>query len=108
MVCSWGQLNVAKWLLKIKPDIDISAENDHAFREACKNGHLQIAKWLLEIKQTKINMHSGYGLFGMLAYVGATGKFTYISASYRFDNRFLICKITCFDNKIIICIWVIK
>ena len=41
---------ISKWLLLIKPDINISAENDEAFREACSYGHTDIAKWLLLIK----------------------------------------------------------
>ena len=32
--------------------IDISAENEFAFRYACKNGHLDIAQWLYKIKHT--------------------------------------------------------
>ena len=32
--CCCGHLNVAQWLYQIKPDIDNSAENDHAFRSA--------------------------------------------------------------------------
>jgi len=41
--------------LKKKPDIDISAENDYAFRWACYNGHLEVAQWLL-IKKQDINI----------------------------------------------------
>ncbi len=37
-------------LLEIKPDIDVSAWNEYAFRFACLNGHLQVAQWLLEIE----------------------------------------------------------
>ena len=36
--------------MEIKPDIDISVDNEYAFRNSCENGHLEIAKWLLEIK----------------------------------------------------------
>ena len=47
--CMNGNLELAKWLLKVNPNIDISAKNEHAFRWACMNGHLELAKWLLEI-----------------------------------------------------------
>ena len=48
--CKNGHLKVAQWLLEIKPDINISAYEEYAFRGACKNGHLEIAQWLLKIK----------------------------------------------------------
>jgi len=48
--CLNGHLFIAQWLWEIKPDIDISAENEHAFRYACDNGHLSVAQWLWETK----------------------------------------------------------
>ena len=45
-----GHLKVTKWLLSVKPDINISANNDHAFRYSCLKGHLEVAKWLLSVK----------------------------------------------------------
>jgi ankyrin repeat protein len=41
---------ILKWLLEIKPDIDISANNELAFDNACHYGSIETAKWLLEIK----------------------------------------------------------
>jgi hypothetical protein len=35
---------VAKWLLEVKNDIDVSANNECAFWNACHKG--QVAKWL--------------------------------------------------------------
>ena len=34
----------------IKPTIDVSANNEYAFKNACENGHLEVVKWLLSIK----------------------------------------------------------
>tara|TARA_Y100001970_G_C14062552_1_gene764964 strand:+ start:82 stop:996 length:915 start_codon:yes stop_codon:yes gene_type:complete len=48
--CEKGHLHIAQWLLQIKPDLRISAENNTAFRWTCNRGHLQIAKLLLQIK----------------------------------------------------------
>ena len=48
--CESGHLEVAKWLLSVKPDINISAQNEEAFSYACKKGHLEFAKWLLQMK----------------------------------------------------------
>ena len=44
------QLEVAQWMLSLKPDIDISSHNECAFRSACEKGHLEVAKWLLSLK----------------------------------------------------------
>jgi hypothetical protein len=32
--------------------INISPDNEHAFRCACENGHLELAQWLYQIKPT--------------------------------------------------------
>ena len=37
---------MAQWLLSVKPDINISAEDDWAFLNACEMCHLEVAKWL--------------------------------------------------------------
>ena len=54
IACCYGYLEVAKWLLTQKPDIDIFAEYDYAFRFSCANGHFELAKWLL-IQKPYIN-----------------------------------------------------
>jgi len=43
---------VIQWLLQVKPTIDISADNEYAFRSACTGGHLNVAQWLLQVKPT--------------------------------------------------------
>jgi ankyrin repeat protein len=48
--CYKGHLEVAQWLLQVKPDIDISADNEWAFRCACENGYFHVAKWLQCLK----------------------------------------------------------
>jgi ankyrin repeat protein len=48
--CHFGHIEVAKWLLLINPDSNISINNGRAFRHACAEGHLEVAKWLLELK----------------------------------------------------------
>ena len=34
----------------VKPDIDISAEDEYSFKMACENNNLELAKWLLSVK----------------------------------------------------------
>jgi hypothetical protein len=47
-VCYFGKLEVVKFILKNKPDFDICANNDNAFRSACLNGYLVIAQLLVQ------------------------------------------------------------
>jgi len=49
-VCSKGYLDIAKFLLEIKPDIDISIRGEEPIKRACEKGHLEIVKYLLQIK----------------------------------------------------------
>ena len=51
-LCSSGKLEEAKKIFEKTKAIDISAEDDYAFRGACYNGHLDVAKWLLDVKPT--------------------------------------------------------
>jgi hypothetical protein len=63
---------ILKWLLEIKPDIDISANNEEAFYNACYNGSIETAKWLLEIKpDINISVNNDY-IFRECCYGGNT------------------------------------
>jgi hypothetical protein len=54
-------LDIAQWLLSVKPDIDISVENEYAFTKTCENGHLDIAQWLLSVNpHTDISVENEY------------------------------------------------
>jgi ankyrin repeat protein len=48
LACKNGHLDVARWLLRQKPNIDIFARNNESFINACKNGHLNVAQWLYQ------------------------------------------------------------
>jgi len=48
--CRYGYLKVAQLLLILKPNMDISADEESAFIGACVNGHLQVVEWLRKIK----------------------------------------------------------
>ena len=48
--CLNGHLDMAQWLYKIKPEINISAEDDYAFINACAYGKLDVVQWLCQIK----------------------------------------------------------
>jgi hypothetical protein len=57
--CCFGHTSVAKWLLSVKPEIDISVNNDAVFRVACQYGNLSTAQWLLSVKPD-INISAGH------------------------------------------------
>jgi hypothetical protein len=44
---------VVEWLYSIKPDIDISAENEYAFRLACDYNRLDVVRWLHRFKPSE-------------------------------------------------------
>ena len=50
MSCLHGHFNIVLFLLKYKPDINISINEEESFNLACENGHLEIAKFLLKYK----------------------------------------------------------
>jgi hypothetical protein len=47
---SYDPLPILKWLLEIKPDINISKNNEMAFYYACVYNNKETANWLLQIK----------------------------------------------------------
>ena len=49
-MCKNGHFEMAKWILQMKPNIDISDEYEDAFNNACQNRHFEIAQWLLKMK----------------------------------------------------------
>lgn len=62
IICEIGKLQMVQWLYSKHPGINISWENESAFRNACCNS-LEIAKWLLEIKpdiQITANNHEAF------------------------------------------------
>ena len=48
--CYFGHLTIAKLILQNNPDINISAQNNSAFRYACERDHLKVAEWLRTLK----------------------------------------------------------
>ena len=52
-LCKKGDLIWLQQLLKLNPEINISAINDEAFRYTCANGHLHVAQWLLQVSKEK-------------------------------------------------------
>jgi len=48
--CSLDNLEMAKWLYKIRPDLKVSSKEEYPFTYACANGNLEMAKWLLQIE----------------------------------------------------------
>ena len=52
-ICFYGKIEVAKWLLNNFPNIDVSTDEELAFKNSCSQGHLELAKWLFEISANR-------------------------------------------------------
>ena len=50
LVCIHRHLRIAKWLLEVNPDINISANNNQVFQWACFIRELKMAQWLQSLK----------------------------------------------------------
>jgi hypothetical protein len=59
VLCIDGDLIGLKELLRVNPDINISADNEWAFRLTCLYGHLHVVQWLLQVKPD-INISARY------------------------------------------------
>ena len=60
-LCKKGDLFGAQQFLQVNPHINISADNEEAFRWACFYGHLHVAQWLLQQKPTiNISINNEY------------------------------------------------
>jgi ankyrin repeat protein len=56
-----GNVEIAKFILEVNPDIEISSNEEFIFRGVCKNGHLEIAMWLINLKpDIDITTYSNY------------------------------------------------
>lgn len=42
-----SKIKIANWILKMKPNINISEKNEFAFCWTCANENLKIAKWII-------------------------------------------------------------
>jgi hypothetical protein len=51
-LCRRGDLAGAQQFYHLNPTINISFNNEEAFRLACFNGHLHVAQWLLQVCPT--------------------------------------------------------
>ena len=95
MACYEGHLKIAIQLLEIKPDIDISIENDYAFRMACQEGHIKVAKWLFKINPyINISIENDYafrmscirGNIKIIKWIYKLNPFIYMDEEYYFNN----------------------
>ena len=51
-LCEYNSRKLIDWILKIKPTINTSYDDEKAFRSACANGNLIIAKRLYDLRPT--------------------------------------------------------
>jgi hypothetical protein len=64
-----SHLHIAQWLLSIKPEMNISMNDEGVFRYVCQFGRLNVAQWLLTIKPTiNISASNNYGFISACEY----------------------------------------
>jgi len=51
-VCARGYRDIARYIFNIA-SVNISARDDYAFINACKNGHYHIVSWLIDLQKTR-------------------------------------------------------
>lgn len=49
MACLLNNFNVVKWLLEIKPNINLSKDNNYAFKMSCEYNNVQIAQYIQSV-----------------------------------------------------------
>lgn len=49
--CMYGNLDIFKWLLEIRPDTNIAFSDDILFKYSCQSGSIEIAKYIFENKK---------------------------------------------------------
>ena len=49
MCCLHGHLHIIQWLIGVIPTVDISKNNNFAFRVAFEHGHLNIVQWIYSV-----------------------------------------------------------
>jgi len=65
--CASGYLDIAKWLLEIKPNIDIFYNNNELFYDSCD--HLEVLKWLYQINPNiDISYNNNHILYNALEF----------------------------------------
>lgn len=87
-ICGSKSLEMAQYVLEIKPSIDIHMREDFAFKNACRNNHLDIAKWLFEMGGINIHMNK-YELFSKACLSNQLDMVNwFIEVSHKSGERF--------------------
>jgi ankyrin repeat protein len=89
IACSKGHLEIAKWLLLVKPDINISANNGYAFRIACSEGHLEVTQWLHLVNPTIISISQSIYLFILVCEKGYLEMAKWLFQIYLYDIYYI-------------------
>lgn len=63
LACQNNHLEIAQWLLSVKPSINVHAHQEYAFRSICRQGHLNVAKWLLSVRPNINVVAANHGAF---------------------------------------------
>lgn len=61
--CTFGHLHIAKYLLQLKPDLDVCLLLNTPAKTACENGQLHVVEWLLETNPNIIHISKHWTTF---------------------------------------------
>jgi hypothetical protein len=98
---------VAQWLFNLDGVVDIHAENDSAFLEACRNGHLTTAQWLYSLGDIDIHFRNdlpfqaacGHGHLSIAQWLCNLGG---IDIHRQDDSAF---RYACLNNYLVVAQW---
>ncbi len=109
--CKRGSLRIAQHIVVERPDIDVHADDEDAFRLACYSGHLDVATWLVNM-YPETNVHANdEGAFRWACYGGRlevarwlVDKYPDIDVHINGEDAFLW---ACYNGHINVAQWLV-
>lgn len=87
IACEYNYLDLAKWLIKTLPCINIRALHDHTFHNTCGYNHLEVAIWLKKIcPEINVKSENDY-VFKWVCACGYLEMAKYLVAVHTRDHK---------------------